>query len=46
LYLEQQAREHFFYIEAGVVGVAGSQGDVFQIEKHGHGCIGAFVVHC
>jgi len=43
--LEQQALEHLLDIEARVAGVARAQGDVLQIEEHGHRGISGPGVH-
>ena len=43
--LEQQALEHLFDVEARVFGVARTESNVLEVEKHRHGGIGGRVGH-
>ncbi len=43
--LEQEAFEDFLNFEAGVIGVERPEGDVLEVEEHGHCCIGILCTH-
>jgi hypothetical protein len=43
--LEQQPLEHLLDVEARVAGIARAEGDVLQVEKHGHRGVGGPKIH-
>ena len=43
---EQEAFEHLLDVELGIMGVHRPEGDVLQVEEHGHRCVGILVGHC